>query len=338
MSQATNDLKPSTPTPSTPPMFGISSPDFKNFKSWVRTSPFTNDFELSKDKFQLSDMDFEAAYAMFTAETPPQVLNPPSNPHTPITNYQHEISNHLNELHNQKETGPKINSPVLANLLQSFSPQLPTTEGENIALFQNYDELLSVNESNAIEQFLDSIMDEQNAQKNPKNQLPQSLKPDPLPFDDPKNDGIDPVRQEISPKTENSQIYTNKISVKLNNTKNVVNVPKDPNVFPEELNISKEAPNVSKRSASVSSEEQKQAKKRRLLTEEEKKYKHTSSEQRRRSVIKDAFDNLLRLLPSVNKTKKQPKSVVLDNAANEIERLISINNELKQLLMNQESS
>lgn len=335
MSQPTNALKPSTPTPSTPPMFGISSPDFKNFKSWVKTSPFTNDFELSKDKFQLSDMDFEAAYAMFTAETPPQVPNPPSNPHTPITHYQHEISSHINELHNQKEVGPKITSPGLANLLQNLSPQFPAAEIENIALFQNYDELLSVNESNAIEQFLDSIMDEQNSQKSPKTQLPQALKPDPLPFDDPKSDAV-VFKQEIAPQTEIPAIPSGTISIKLNDTKNV-NLPKDPNVFPEELNISKEAPVIAKRSVSVSSEEKKQAKKRRLLTEEEKKYKHTSSEQRRRSVIKDAFDNLLRLLPSVIKTKKQPKSVVLESAANEIERLIRINNELKQLLMNQDS-
>ncbi|ODQ62735.1 hypothetical protein WICANDRAFT_76903 [Wickerhamomyces anomalus NRRL Y-366-8] len=325
-----SDIKPPTSAPSTPPLFSISSPDFKNFKSWVKTSPFTNDFDLSKDKLQLSDMDFEVAYAMFTAKTPPATA---SGSQTPITNYQSELSNQLHELHNQREFGYKITSPGLSHLLQAASPNFPPTELEGLPLFSNYDELLSVNESHAIEQFLDSIMDEQNVSKSSKQEQSESLRPDPMISEEQQYfKQEDEVSSEGTSKAfiESPETATD-ISITFNNTN--INLPKDPNIFPKELNISTDSPIPTRSSSNTSfsgSETSRPTKKRKLLTDDEKKFNHTSSEQRRRGIIKDAFDDLVKLLPLSN--KKQPKSLVLETAAHEIERLLKINNELKQLL------
>lgn len=342
MSQPTNDIKAFPSAPSTPPLFSsIPSPDFKNFKSWVRTSPFTSDFDLSKDKLQLSEMDFEAAYAMFTSKTPPtaHATNPALASHSSISNYQSELTNQLHELHNQREFGQKLTSPGLSHLLQSaVSPGFPPTELENLPIFPDYNELLSANESNAIEQFLDSIMDGENVSKDSKQIHPQILRPDPMSQVGEKGEdlGINHDVERVVPKsTQAPGTPTETISVTLNNAMNI-DLPKDPSSFPKELNISSEIPSMPTRSSSTasSSSDTRQVKKRKLLTEDEKKFNHTSSEQRRRSVIKDAFDDLVKLLPLVNKSKKQPKSVVLEAAANEIERVIKINNELKQLLDN----
>jgi len=394
MNQPKNEYEVTKATPSTPPLFGISSPDFKNFKTWIRTSPFTNDFDLSKDELQLSDMDFEAAYAMFTAKTPP--VHHPSTDSvpksngpigsavpSPMTNYQSELTNQLHELHNHRaDYNHKITSPGLSHLFQhGNSPNFQSPELENLAFFSNYDELLSVNESNAIEQFLDSIMDEQSSKNDAKkleqeqeqcdeslhqhgsssqNDHQTQLQPPlhPLPHLQPhlqslKSDKTSHYEsrgsnstnfiksesefQPIIPKPSTADT----ISITINNTKHV-NLPKDPNVFPKELNISSEIPSIPtipKRSLSTSisssspeSFTAKKAKRRKLLTEEEKKFNHLNSEQKRRALIKNAFDDLVSLLPIEIRSKKQPKSVVLETAASEIERMIEVNNELRRLL------
>ncbi|CCH46735.1 Voltage-dependent R-type calcium channel subunit alpha [Wickerhamomyces ciferrii] len=395
MNHPSEDIKSSISRPSTPPLFNIGSPDFKNFKSWVRSSPFGNDSDQGKDQIQLSDMDFEAAYAMFTAQTPPQVPGtPPSHQipltssNSPITNYTQEIHQQIHDLqqNHQKNNGGNskisMTSPGIAQFLTN-SPNLSPSDLDSFGIFQNYDELLSANESNAIEQFLDSIMDEkssnkqnqQRAQSSQQKQLqtPQpvqplqpltALQPDPMPPspNEESSQSLQPHVQ-IFPKTskleETQHLNSNEnkrcsidtpspntsstsntpntsISITLNNSTNL-NIPQDyNNSFPKELGISNITPSIpntrSSSNSSNSSVISRQYKKRKLLTEDEKKYNHTSSEQRRRSIIKNSFDNLVQLLPNVRNTKKPTKSVVLENTAYEIERLISINNELRKLL------
>ncbi|GMF01034.1 unnamed protein product [[Candida] boidinii] len=88
-------------------------------------------------------------------------------------------------------------------------------------------------------------------------------------------------------------------------------------------------------------------KKKILLSETEKKMNHTSSEQKRRAVIKDAFENLndivqlnfneeekKRALIGKNGTqrKKLSKFTVMNQAVNELNRLIDINQKLKLLI------
>lgn len=88
-------------------------------------------------------------------------------------------------------------------------------------------------------------------------------------------------------------------------------------------------------------------KRRRLLTEEEKKNNHINSEQKRRNIIKDAYDDLLSLLPPDAQAgdpgrpkagkRKPPKSILLEKIAAHIENLQSINSALKQQLSERQS-
>ncbi|GMM37047.1 hypothetical protein DASC09_043720 [Saccharomycopsis crataegensis] len=88
---------------------------------------------------------------------------------------------------------------------------------------------------------------------------------------------------------------------------------------------------------------------KRLLSEQEKRFNHTSSEKKRRLLIKTAFDDLVARLPLEDLQKqheqnsnhrkghgkaggaKMSKFVVLDITGNEIEKLSNLNKKLKEL-------
>ncbi|KAH3682215.1 hypothetical protein WICPIJ_006836 [Wickerhamomyces pijperi] len=96
--------------------------------------------------------------------------------------------------------------------------------------------------------------------------------------------------------------------------------------------------NVSQSSTGI----KKQRRKRKnLLTEDQKKKNHISSEQRRRQIIKETFDQLIRLLPesqvecktkNAKKKKQMAKSDVLEVSVREIELLTKVNMEMRLAL------
>lgn len=67
------------------------------------------------------------------------------------------------------------------------------------------------------------------------------------------------------------------------------------------------------------------------LSEEQKKLNHINSEQRRRDAIRDAFDNLLSIVPSL-RSESASRAIRVDHAIRWLEELLDGNEELKRRL------
>ncbi len=67
------------------------------------------------------------------------------------------------------------------------------------------------------------------------------------------------------------------------------------------------------------------------LSEEQKKLNHINSEQRRRDAIRDAFDNLLNIVPSL-RSENASRAIRVDHAIRWLEELLDGNEELKRRL------
>ncbi len=70
---------------------------------------------------------------------------------------------------------------------------------------------------------------------------------------------------------------------------------------------------------------------RQNLSEEQKKLNHINSEQRRRDAIRDAFDNLLIIVPSL-RSESASRAIRVDHAIRWLEELLEGNQELKRRL------
>lgn len=354
-----------TPTPSTPPFLNLASPDFKSYKTFLR-SPARNGE--TDERLALSEMDFEAAYAILTKSpsfnnqltptmgSPQPLLNPiPSqlhpipilpqedpnftidnqldfNPQSPrslryalnrsnknspqqqlIHSPNTEMMNEMKEFFFKGATPSPHHSP---NMIHSklLSPMENLVDLESLQYFSKYDELLSVNESNALEQFLDSIIDDKKAKNTHHHHQDKTFNNDSIDFDNAYNNAIQAM--------ENDDNQHNTLGL---------GSPLIPNVYENKRTYNE----TNKQPEQIVKKERK---KRKVLSEEQKKLNHTTSEQRRRTAIKDAFDNLVALLPTLNqdtslsKRKNLPKSVVLEKTVSQIETLINANNELKRIL------
>lgn len=250
--------------PRTPPVVNLT-PDFRSYRAFLKSPNPDVD-----DKFTLSEMDFESAYAMLT-QSPNFHMTPTMNsvPSFPEPEFKDLL------FHSQTPS-PKIPSPMMS---------LETLQG-----FPKHDELLSAHETTALEHFLDSIIEMPNKLKKEKADtlaFPESL-------------------ESMVPAPLGTSLPTSGV----------------PPQHPLELEEETEQPHKSKN----------ERKKRKLLSEEEKKMHHLTSEQRRRGEIKEAFDRLVSLLPLNHAKKTQSKSVVLETAGNEINRLVHANKELRRLL------
>jgi hypothetical protein len=258
-------------SPRTPPFLNLS-PDLRNLKPSLKSPAF------DEGKFTLADMDFESAYALLT-----------QSPNFNMTPMSHGM--------------PSLNDSEFKDILnfksQSPSPKIPTPvmNLETLQGFPQYDELLSVNETNALEHFLDSIIEKPDKTKHdqvPKRDFLSSFPNDVLTDSTPLGISLHPPIQPL---------------MVIERHKEEAAVAEQPEVKPKT-----------------------QRKRRKLLTEEEKKMHHTTSEQRRRGQIKETFARLISLLPLNHAKKTQSKSIVLETAGDEIDRLIKANRELRKLL------
>lgn len=300
------DQRPESPR--TPPPFFNFSPDLKNYRAFLKSPNAVVDSDASK--FALSEMDFESAYALLTTTPDFQI------PTTPGANQLPPLGQEMDF----KETFLP-NKPPSPNVLPSVVPNWQFDIGQPSP---KYHELLSVNETNALENFLDSIIDvparnKQNGEAATGNKrlfqtaFPSISEEESLAQQD--NVGLELALQqplETSDDTTNvSSAYTNPYGGEYVETQ-----PSSASETPQPV-------------------VKKQRKKRKnLLTEDQKKLHHTTSEKRRRGQIKESFDRLVSLLPLIdsNEKKSKSKSVVLETAGNEIDKLIRINQELKKLL------
>ncbi|KAH3672013.1 hypothetical protein WICMUC_004520 [Wickerhamomyces mucosus] len=411
--------------PSTPPFLNIQSPDFKNFRSFVRspsnpsflnqtlsTSQYSDDSSsLSKnnqhqqqqlltsttpnndqylmnpetnkiidqnsqispsnfsnnEKFQLSDMDFESAYALLTKSptfnSPPISNNFFNSLNSPRSNQllsvqtsnnfldHHNITELQDFLFRSKTPSPKP-SPKFTSTTDFFkinnSPKFWKNNIENgtspnsildLESLINYfpktnkeEQLLSVNETDALEKFLDSIIDEKKDHLNDKDDFHSNLVQQKNLQDEDHHE----VTNELQPpltlnNKNNNKVLTNNVNSQIQEKISVKGIKRD------SINSSSDNEDelIKIKEETISQPQPKKQRKKRknLLSEEEKKMNHITSEQRRRGLIKDAFEELVGLLPlEDNKKTKWKKSVILDYTALEIEKLIKTNEELKRLL------
>lgn len=323
-----------TDSPRTPPFLSLS-PDLRSYKTFLK-SP-SNVEGVSSGQFQhqenninnnnsnntkafLSDMDFESAYALLT-QSPNFSMTPTAA--LPALGDQSSMADFKDILF--QSPSPKLTAPPLSMTnLESF-----------VATTPKYEELLSVNESNALENFLDSIIDmpqrKNNAVDPPKRDFFTAFPKNELEDDEimaiPTNSlGLGLQTSLMDPLEQGSQLHTSS-ELSLQSTLRHASLESDTygsSVITES--------NTPKDSEDDLPKVKKQRKRKKLLTEEEKKHHHTTSEQRRRGQIKESFDRLVSLLPLDHSKKNQSKSVVLETAGDEIQRLLERNAELRRLL------
>ncbi|ODV73042.1 uncharacterized protein CYBJADRAFT_168110 [Cyberlindnera jadinii NRRL Y-1542] len=127
------DQRPESPR--TPPPFFNFSPDLKNYRAFLKSPNAVVDSDASK--FALSEMDFESAYALLTTTPDFQI------PTTPGANQLPPLGQEMDF----KETFLP-NKPPSPNVLPSVVPNWQFDIGQPSP---KYHELLSVNETNALE-------------------------------------------------------------------------------------------------------------------------------------------------------------------------------------------
>ncbi|KAG7838940.1 hypothetical protein KL942_003936 [Ogataea angusta] len=219
---------------------------------------------------------------------------------------------HFGESSPAQATSPV--SPNTRNLLTTFNNLSYSANLVGLARQQS-SELLSVSETSALENFLDSIANDQNLSNLSKHWH-----------------SIDPLASSI------------KDSKKLPETELEVIIKRDdgaqslPSTLTQEEKLAQENCQKRQRSNSFS---------KKLLTEEEKKLNHSASEQKRRAMIKNAFDDLCDLISSSpvylrqtrgdgskpkSKRKTMSKYNVMMHSIEEIDRLQDVNRRLKQLI------
>jgi hypothetical protein len=267
------------------------------------------------------------------------------------------VSDAHHDLLFKSNTPPPLPLPTTPDLGSHQQQKVPSPmdallDIESLAYFSKHDELLSVNETNALEQFLDSIIDDrktisdglvqQQAQKLHTHHPAYSTEKV-RDFDNAYNEAIHKMEEitgrprsneredETRPKMGLGSPLLANFEAKLLHDDHKTNFSSVAGPLPtQNVKYMKDQENHG----------QKPRKKRKVLSEEQKKLNHTTSEQKRRIAIKEAFDDLVKLLPSLNereegsvsKRKNQPKSIVLERTVSDIEMLINVNNELKKLL------
>jgi heteromeric Ino2p/Ino4p transcription factor len=68
-----------------------------------------------------------------------------------------------------------------------------------------------------------------------------------------------------------------------------------------------------------------------LLTEQERKANHIASEKKRRQAIREAFDNITEIVPTLTEAEKRREAVVLEETAKFLKELIEENRRLKTI-------
>ncbi|ONH68017.1 MAX gene-associated protein [Cyberlindnera fabianii] len=319
--------------PSTPPLANLS-PDLRSLKDLFR-SPAGLKLEEGKE-LEFGDLDFESAYALLTQSPTFNVsLSPPPTtavPHPIAPQHGHQQQVHSKPSPAQFDFSTIEGSEQFKDYL--FRTRTPSPRlGSPIPLFDieqfpKYSELLSANESTALEQFLDSIIE------NPQKKNVTSEANDHISYH--KDAGIpDGTTPPTTTGSSHSVVPFEPIITGHPEQLGETHVTADSSrLIPHIASIPKlrSSPEVEGPDDATSQTAKKQRKRRKLLTDEQKKQHHTTSEQRRRGLIKESFDNLVRLLPVSQTKKNQPKSIILESAAAQIEKLTEANRKLKDLL------
>lgn len=68
-----------------------------------------------------------------------------------------------------------------------------------------------------------------------------------------------------------------------------------------------------------------------LLTEEEKKANHIASEKKRRQAIREAFDKITDIVPTLTEAQRRSEAIVLEETAKFLKRLLEENRKLRQI-------
>ncbi|KAH3670953.1 hypothetical protein OGAPHI_000664 [Ogataea philodendri] len=206
-------------------------------------------------------------------------------------------------------------SPNTRNLLATFNNLNYSANVIGLSRQQS-SELLSVSETSALENFLDSIANDQSLSNLSKHWH-----------------SIDPLANSIRENAKEPQPATKPF------------IKKEEDSIP--THVFSAAPSVEEKLARASFQERQRSVSlsKKQLTEEEKKLNHTSSEKKRRAVIKRSFDELCELISSSpthlnqlqsknskSKRKKMSKYNVMVESIEEIKRLEEVNQRLKELV------
>ncbi|KAG7706971.1 hypothetical protein KL930_003240 [Ogataea haglerorum] len=244
-----------------------------------------------------------------------------SRPLTPDNTKLHEKNSffarssssfHLGESSPAQATSPV--SPNTRNLLTTFNNLSYSANLVGLGRQQS-SELLSVSETSALENFLDSIANDQSLSNLSKHWH-----------------SIDPLASSIkdSKKVPDAEL---EVVIKTDDGEQTLRSPPT-----QEEKLARANYQKRQRSESLS---------KKLLTEEEKKLNHSTSEQKRRAMIKNAFEDLCDLITSSpvylrqtrgdgskpkSKRKTMSKYNIMMHSIEEIDRLQDVNRRLKQLI------
>ncbi|KAG7882659.1 hypothetical protein KL938_003082 [Ogataea parapolymorpha] len=219
---------------------------------------------------------------------------------------------HFGESSPTQATSPV--SPNTRNLLTTFNNLSYSANLVGLARQQS-SELLSVSETSALENFLDSIANDQSLSNLSKHWH-----------------SIDPLASSIKDLKKTPEA---ELEVVIKHDDGAQRLPSPPT---QEEKLARASYQKRQRSNSFS---------KKLLTEEEKKLNHSTSEQKRRAMIKNAFDDLCDLISSSpvylrqtrgdgskpkSKRKTMSKYNVMMHSIEEIDRLQDVNRRLRQLI------